>query len=223
MTEQSARFSGRLVAERRHRSWFGVVMLLASMVAVTVPTKASAVVASVAVSSSHVSQAGEVVTVTGSGFDPAANVGTRPPLAGQPSGFYVVFGRIGDPWAPSTGAASSTREVLSQVWVLPAASRAILDPGGTNPSFATLNPDGSFALAIEVAPGGTSAGDYAIVTYAASGAVNAEHETRTPISFYDPTTTTTATTSTSSSTSSTSTTVPASSSTSESVKLTHDE
>ena len=50
---------------------------------------------------------GEVVTVVGTGFDPAAHVGSRPPLAGQPSGVYVVFGRFGDPWRPSEGAPSS--------------------------------------------------------------------------------------------------------------------
>ena len=32
---------------------------------------------------------GDTVTVTGSGFDPTSDVGTRPPLAGQPAGVYV--------------------------------------------------------------------------------------------------------------------------------------
>jgi len=77
--------------------------------------------------------AGETITVTGSGFDPAANTGTRPPLAGQPTGVYLVFAKVADPWRPSEGAPSSARTVIDQKWVLPAASRAVLDPSGTNP------------------------------------------------------------------------------------------
>ena len=130
-----------------------------------------------------IDDAGESVTVTGSGFDPAANIGTRPPLSGQPSGIYAVFGRFGDPWEPSEAAPTSAREVLAQTWLLPAAQRAALDPSGTNPAFGTLNPDGTFSVDLPVAPGGTSAGQYAIATYAGGGAVNADHEILTPISF----------------------------------------
>jgi hypothetical protein len=130
-----------------------------------------------------IADAGETLTISGSGYDPAANVGTRPPLSGQASGFYVVYGRFGDPWKPSASAPPSARESLSQVWVLPAASRATLDPTSSNPAFATLAADGTFSLDLAVAPGGTSAGQYGIATYAGGGAVNADHELLTPISF----------------------------------------
>ena len=135
--------------------------------------------------STGIDVAGETVTVTGSGFDPDANVGTRPPLAGQRSGIYVTFGRYADVWQPSTGAAATTREALSQKWALPAASRAILDPNGTGAAYATLNADGTFTAELTVAPGGTTTGDYGIVTYAGGGAVNADHETFTAVSFGD--------------------------------------
>ena len=42
------------------------------------------------------------------------------------------------------------------VWVLPAATRALLDPSGTVPGFATLAPDGTFSVELEAAPGGTT-------------------------------------------------------------------
>jgi len=130
-----------------------------------------------------IAEAGETLTVTGTGFDPAAHVGTRPPLAGQPSGFYVAFGRFADPWKPSAGAPSTDREALLQVWALPAAQRAILDPTGASADFVTLNPDGTFTTQLAVAPGGTTTGTYAIATYPGSGAVNATQETLTPIAF----------------------------------------
>src|SRR5688500_17259834 len=47
---------------------------------------------------------GKTVSITGSGFDPAAAIGTRPPLSGQPSGSYVVFGKFADVWQPSANA-----------------------------------------------------------------------------------------------------------------------
>ncbi len=152
--------------------------------------------ASVAVSKTDVAVTGETVTVTGTGFDPAAHQGTRPPLAGQNSGVYVVFGTFDQPWAPSEGAPGSARRVIKQVWALPAAQRAILDPAGTSPDFVTIAADGSFTVDLEVAPVSGSVGDYGIVTYAGSGAVDADQETFTPITFSDPGTTTSTTTST---------------------------
>ncbi len=152
--------------------------------------------ASVAVSKTDVADTGETVTVTGTGFDPAAHQGTRPPLAGQNSGVYVVFGTFDQPWAPSAGAPGSARRVIKQVWALPAAQRAILDPAGTSPDFVTIAADGSFTVDLEVAPVSGSVGEYGIVTYAGSGAVKADQETFTPITFSDPGTTTTTTTST---------------------------
>ena len=98
--------------------------------------------------------------------------------------------------------------MIEQVWALPAAQRALLDPAGTNPDFATIAADGSFTVDLEVAPVSGSTGEYGIVTYAGSGAVNADQETFTPITFSDPGTTTTTTTSTTTSPSSTTSAAP---------------
>ncbi|MEU6645824.1 HtaA domain-containing protein [Saccharomonospora sp. NPDC046836] len=131
--------------------------------------------------------AGETITVSGSGFDPAANAGTRPPLAGQPTGVYLVFAKLADPWRPSEGAPSAARTVLDQKWVLPAASRAILDPAGTNPDYVELGSDGSFTGSLDVAAVSEGADctveTCAVITYAAGGAVNAAHEIAVPLTF----------------------------------------
>ena len=131
--------------------------------------------------------AGETITVTGSGFDPAANVGTRPPLAGQPTGVYLVFAKVADPWRPSEGAPSSARTVIDQKWVLPAASRAILDPSGTNPDYAELKPDGTFSGTLDVVDQECTPETCGVITYAAGGAVNAAQELFTSLTFTDPT------------------------------------
>jgi LPXTG-motif cell wall-anchored protein len=137
--------------------------------------------------STDLDPAGETITVTGSGFDPAANVGTRPPLAGQPTGVYLVFAKVADPWRPSAGAPSSARTVIDQKWVLPAASRAVLDPSGTNPDYAVLAPDGTFSATLDVAEeseGVDCAVDTCgVITYGAGGAVNAAHELFTGLTF----------------------------------------
>lgn len=126
---------------------------------------------------------GETITVTGSGFDPAANVGTRPPLAGQPTGVYLVFAKITQPWRPSEGAPSSARTVLDQKWVLPAASRAVLDPAGTNPDYVELRPDGTFTGTLDVADSDCTPQTCGVLTYGAGGAVNAAHELFTSLTF----------------------------------------
>src|SRR5699024_8944856 len=73
---------------------------------------------------------GQTITVSGSGFDPNANTGTRPPLAGQPSGIYVVFGDFDTDWKPSDGIASGARRVIEQYWALPEPSFSQMNPGG---------------------------------------------------------------------------------------------
>lgn len=124
---------------------------------------------------------GDTITVSGSGFDPAANIGTRPPLAGQPAGVYVVFGKFADTWRPSQGAPSSARTVVAQKWALPPASRALLDPSGTNPAFVTIDSAGRFQATLTL--GSSSAtGNYGVYVYPGSGAVNAAHELAVPIS-----------------------------------------
>lgn len=133
--------------------------------------------------STDINPAGEVITVTGSGFDPAANIGTRPPFSGQAAGVYVIFGTFADTWRPSDGAASSTRHVIQQKWAVPPAVWATV--GGTNPQYVQLNADGTFTAQLTITPDAAASGDYAVVTYAGSGAVNADQELYEPITFDD--------------------------------------
>lgn len=135
--------------------------------------------------STDIDPAGEVITVTGSGFDPAANIGTRPPFGGQAAGVYVIFGKFAETWRPSEGAPSSARRVIDQKWAIPPAAWAAV--GGTNPQYVPLNADGTFTAQLTIAPNETLAGNYAVVTYAGSGAVNASQELYAPISFIAPT------------------------------------
>ena len=138
---------------------------------------------------------GSVVTVRGYGFDPGGHVGTRPPLAGEPSGVYVTFGRFAAPWKPSEGAPSSARQVVAQAWALPREGFEYLNPTGTNPEIVLLEPDGSFVLDLEVAEVDGS-GRYGIAVYPGSGAVDPDQEVFVPLSFAAATTTTTTTTAT---------------------------
>jgi hypothetical protein len=134
--------------------------------------------------------AGETVTVTGSGFDPNANISTRPPVPpGMPTGVYVVFGRFADTWQPSQGAPSSARRVIDQKWPLPAASKAAAEAAfGPNPQYVVMQPDGSFTTTLNISPNDTFTGNYGIATYAAGGAAaNASQETFTPMLFIEPT------------------------------------
>jgi hypothetical protein len=132
------------------------------------------------------------VTVTGSGFDPLANVNTagRPPVAAnQPSGVYVVFGKFAESWRPSAGVASSAREVLSQKWALPEPSYSQVKAGF--PSVANqlvlMNDDGTFSADLEVTTDDTVDGVYGVYTYAAGGApANAAQELAVPVAFAAP-------------------------------------
>jgi len=144
----------------------------------------------VTVSKTTVNPAGDTVTVTGTGFTPTV-LGTRPPLAGQPAGVYVVFGKFLDNWKPSDGAPSSARPGLpanqgGTKWAVLAANIATI--GGANAGAIELSPDGSFTATLNVKPewgtiSAQSPGNYGIYTYAASGAVEAEYETFTPLTF----------------------------------------
>lgn len=140
----------------------------------------------VTVSDTDLSPTGQhQVTVEGSGFDPAAPLGTRPPLAGQPAGTYVVFGKFADTWKPSAGAPSSSRVAVSQKWAVPAAQMDAI--GGAPAGAVELKPDGTFTTTLTVdkaaADAAAATGNYGIFTYAGSGAVHAPYETATPITF----------------------------------------
>lgn len=128
------------------------------------------------------------ITVQGTGFDPSAALGTRPPFPGQPGGAYVILGYFADDWRPSAGAPSSTRKVISQKWALPAGQYEALEAGGAF----ELRADGSFETSIAVekaqldtvrAANPTLDGNFGIYTYPGSGATNAGYETFTPVSF----------------------------------------
>jgi hypothetical protein len=161
--------------------------VLATPATASTDVSSSAGASAEVVGSTRISNVGTtLVTVKGEGFANLA-VGNRPPLAGRPTGVYVVFGRFDENWKPSAGApASSRRTVLaSQRWALPAASRPFVDPTGVSPEVITMGADGSFTAQIPVsAIDGT--GTYAIAVYPASGAINAAHEFLIPLTFASP-------------------------------------
>ena len=138
-----------------------------------------ATIPTVSVSSTTNLHFGDAVTVSGRGFDPAAHNGTRPPLAGQPSGVYVVYGKFASTWRPSQGAVSSTRTIIEQKWAVPQAQRDFLDPTGTNASFVTLDQHGRFETTVTLTENTAAAGNYGVYVYPASGAVNAPYENAT--------------------------------------------
>jgi len=128
------------------------------------------------------------VTVTGSGFDPAAATGTRPPFSGRPGGAYVVVGYFAENWKPSAGAPSGDRKIVTQKWALPTGQWEGLAGSGAF----QLNADGTFETTLEVskdqldtiaAANPTLDGNFGIYTYPGSGATNAGYETYTPITF----------------------------------------
>lgn len=133
----------------------------------TIPGQASITVSKTA----KLNPEGETITVDGTGFDPTAHVGARPPFAGQPSGVYVVFGKFADDWKPSGGAPSGARQVIQQVWALPQAQYDSLG-GATNPALALLNADGTFRVQVPVLPSSTGTNRYGIAVYPGSGATN---------------------------------------------------
>jgi len=138
-----------------------------------------------------------VVTVEGTGFDPALNIASRPPFAGHAAGVYVAFGRYDDEWRPSTGAASSARRNPSGehgngaavVWAVPAESFAHSSPAQSldTPMYTELREDGTFTASVQVNREwlADAAGNFGIYTYAGGGGVVASYETYTPVTFYD--------------------------------------
>lgn len=135
-----------------------------------------------------------VVTVEGRGFDPALNIGARPPFAGRPAGVYVAFGRYDDVWRPSEGAASSTRRNptgdngngTAVVWAVPAASFAGSGQSLDAPEYTELREDGTFTATLRVNRAwlADAPGTFGIYTYAGGGGKVAAYETATPVSFY---------------------------------------
>ena len=135
--------------------------------------------------SSEISAAGEIITVTGSGFAPqgTATNGKRAPLNGQFGGVYVGFGKFAEVWKPSAAAPTSARPASSLVWVVNPESVATVtkSPGDA----VAINADGSFSVQLLVKRSITDAttGNYGIYTYPGSGSTYAAFETYTPIAF----------------------------------------
>ncbi len=131
---------------------------------------------------------GETVTVTGTGFNPNATISSRAPVTvGQPSGFYLVFGKFQDVWQPSTGAAGGARQVIDQKWPLPEASKNQVSTAFPSQAaqLVLLNADGSFTTTLFVRDDPTKTNpNYGIATYSASTAnYVAAVETFTPVTF----------------------------------------
>ncbi|MDR0433221.1 MAG: HtaA domain-containing protein [Bifidobacteriaceae bacterium] len=126
------------------------------------------------------------LTVSGSGFDPASSIATRPPLAGQPGGVYVAFGKFASVWKPSEGAGAATRPNAGVKWAVLAEHVATI--GGEGAGGIVLNPDGTFTATLEISKeaadsAGVDGGVYGIYTYAGGGAVTPSFETFTPVTF----------------------------------------
>ena len=128
------------------------------------------------------------ITVTGTGFDPAAVTATRPPLAGSSGGVYVGLGVFAPAWRPSEGAAASARPTVAVKWAVLADDAAKL--GGPSDSVIVLGADGSFQTTFDVTKaevdaleGAPADGVLGVYTYPGGGAVNASFETATPITF----------------------------------------
>ncbi|MEK8226201.1 hypothetical protein NKG05_09225 [Oerskovia sp. M15] len=132
---------------------------------------------------------GDEIVVKGSGFDPAANVGGRgaPIPANLPQGTYVVFGSFAETWQPSSGAASSTREVGTQAWAL---AESVLDQvppmfqGTIRSQWANIADDGTFTARLTIkAPAALEGGRHGVYTYGAGGVTNAAQELAVPVTF----------------------------------------
>lgn len=143
--------------------------------------------AKVTVSSTTIPDTGtHQVTVKGSGFDPSLATGTRPPLAGKPTGAYVVLGTVADVWRPSAGAPSSARKSITQRWAVLAEDMATI--GGPAAGAIELKPDGTFTTSFSISKAAIDASkdklaNLGIYTYAGGGPQQALYETFTPITF----------------------------------------
>lgn len=152
---------------------------LSAAVNPSIHTKTLAATPRTVVSRTSNLRAGDKIIVWGYGFDPTAHVGTRPPLAGQHSGVYAVFGKFAANWKPSASAPSSARTVVSQRWALPASSRAVLDPTNTLADYVTIDATGRFEAVLTVGTSSSANANYGVYTYAGSGATNSAQETET--------------------------------------------
>lgn len=116
----------------------------------------------------------EQIVVKGSGFDPAANPASRPPLmVGDPAGVYVVFGSFADNWRPSAGAPAANRKVVNQRWALTDTTYGRIPTkylAAVAGERVTMQPDGSFTATLTAADAAQVVGGYGVFTYVAGGA-----------------------------------------------------
>lgn len=164
---------------RRHRLVVGIAVLAFGVSACVPDTTPAPPTSGAAITVSKTSglAPGDVVTISGTGFTTSGNIGTRPPLQGNPAGVYVVFGQFADVWQPSANAGGRT--IIVQKWAVPPASRDILvgfpwlqDPA----SFVTIAADGSWTAEITVPAVDPSGSGYGFAVFPGSGASNSGEE-----------------------------------------------
>lgn len=130
------------------------------------------------------------VTITGTGFDPAGELGNRPPLSGLPTGVYLAYGATADVWRPSEGAGGSAREVAFQRWPLPQVS---YDFAMTSPLFNSsrdqvvlMDENGNFTAELEITLKDFDNPNIGIYAYGAGGPIKASQEVFIPVTFAAP-------------------------------------
>jgi hypothetical protein len=181
------------VLVHRRRSLRPSALLVGAALALTLVAAACAPAANVPTTgatltvskSTGLDPAGEVITVTGTGFTTTANLGTRPPLLGQPGGVYVVFGRFAEVWQPSASAVAGARTIVSQHWALFGSSYDSITALGTGETV-EVDADGNFTVDIEVSEVAGANPTIGIATYAGSGALNSGEEILVPLEFDAP-------------------------------------
>ena len=155
---------------------------------VTVSSAPVVTTPTVTVSKTSITDAGEIITVTGSGFSPVGTTtnAARPPLAGKFGGVYVTFGKFADVWKASASAPSSARSADRSTlkWVVNPGDVAVV--GGASAGAVAINADGTFSIDMLVKPGFSgepATGNYGVYTYPGGGVAYAPFETYTPITF----------------------------------------
>lgn len=104
------------------------------------------------------------LTVTGTGFDPAAGT----------FGLYAAFGRLPEVWKPSSGVPLAADQFSSAQWV----QKTQISAAGTFTTELDVSKEAADAISTE--------GNYGVYTLGAHGLTVAAYETFTPVTFADP-------------------------------------
>ena len=138
---------------------------------------------------------GDKLVVSGTGFDPYANVfpeGSGIPIPNTlPQGTFAVFGSFGENWRPSAGAASDQRKMdaSNRTWLLAEDTLEQIPDNFQSTirnQWTELSPEGAFSWTVTVkAPAEPVAnGKYGIYTYAGGvSGTNADQEIAVPINY----------------------------------------